>query len=441
MNRVEDMTISESKVSLLDGISSWKQYLSFSAVLWFMLWLGINSGPWVFNDEPDNLIEWLHYIRTAFPLIVVVLAAWYYLQRRGVEGKIISGPVGFWLIYGLVGLIATMMSPEPFDAAYWAFSYLAVFSALYAYIIKPDNIEGVMQLNHLNWIITTLFLLLLVFFARDTLLPVIIGKQSAYGIYGQMPVVAEMSMSRSSGMARFAAVPGVIAFVLLWHSGGLKRILWLGLFIFSVYLIYLMQSRGAIFGFAFAMAFVMLFQGKRSRLLGIIFVSLFGLMLLSDVIPVDTINEIKDYIYRGQSEEDFRSMTGRTRAWENGLDVALESPLIGYGFQADRMLIHEHVHNTYLYSLITSGFVGAAFFIGGLVWAWLLFWRLIRQGKIGGNAQKIFLIQAGGILSFFTVRSIPEVCGAMFGVDFMVMLPILAYLKAANDKLNSEESI
>jgi len=42
--------------------------------------------------------------------------------------------------------------------------------------------------------------------------------------------------------------------------------------------------------------------------------------------------------------------------------------------------------------------------------------------------QRVFLIQAGGVLAFFTVRSIPEVCGAMFGVDLMVMLPVLAYL-------------
>jgi O-antigen ligase len=441
MNVVDKIAISDSRESLVDGAPLWKRYISISAVLWLMLWFAINTGPWILSDDPDNLVEWLHYIRTTFPLIVVVLGAGYYFQKRHGQGKIISGPVSLWLIYGIAGLLAATMSPEPFDAAYWAIAYLAVFSALCAYMYKPDNIEGIIQLNHLNWIITTIFLLLLVFFARDALLPVIMQRQSAYGIYGQMQVVAAMPMSRSSGMARFAAVPGVIAFVMFWHSGSLKRILWLSLFIFSVYLIYLMQSRGAIFGFAFAIAFVMLFQGKRSRILGIAFVSLFGLMLLSDVIPVDTINDIKDYIYRGQSEEDFRSMTGRTRAWESGVDAALESPLIGWGFQSDRLLIHEHVHNTYLYALITSGFFGVASFIAGLAWAWLLFWRIIKKGKIQDRAQKIFLIQAGGILAFFTVRSIPEVCGALFGVDFMIMLPILAYLKVASDKLDSKEII
>ena len=42
--------------------------------------------------------------------------------------------------------------------------------------------------------------------------------------------------------------------------------------------------------------------------------------------------------------------------------------------------------------------------------------------------QKMFLMQTGGILAFFTVRSIPEVCGAMFGVDLVVMVPAVAYL-------------
>lgn len=429
---------SERKGSLWDGVSSWKKYLSVPAIFWLMLWFGIDTGPWVFNDEPETLLEWLHYIRTTFPLVVTALAVIYYFPRRGNEGKIMGGPVRLWLIYGLIGLVATLMSPEPFDALYWAIAYLSVFAVMSAFIINSDDFDAVVKLNRLNWVITTFFLLLLVFFAKDVLLPDILAKQSGYGIYGQIETVGGMAMSRSSGMARFASVPGVIAFVMLWQSSRWKKILWFALFIFSIYLIYLMQSRGAIFGFAFAMAFVLLFQGKRSRILGIILALLFGLMLITDSIPVDTITEIKDYLYRGQSEEDFRSLTGRTRAWENGIDAAMESPIIGYGFQADRMLIHEHVHNTYLYALLTSGFIGAVIFTAGLVWAWVLFFRVARRGKME-DSKKRFMIQAGGILAFFTVRSIPEVCGSLFSVDFMIMLPIIVYIHMLNLQINKRE--
>ena len=67
-------------------------------------------------------------------------------------------------------------------------------------------------------------------------------------------------------------------------------------------------------------------------------------------------------------------------------------------------------------------------FIAGMVWTWALFFRALRSRIAETLGQKRFLIQAGGILAFFTLRSIPEVCGSNFAVDLLVMLPILAYV-------------
>jgi len=419
-----------------DGwLKRWGHIVSIPAVLWLMLWFSINTGPGAFDSEPESLIEWLNVIRTSFQYVVALVGVVYLVVRHGNSG-IMGGPVQMWLIYGLLGLLATFMSPEPYDALYWAVAYLAVFLAMRAYISVDSALDAAEQLNKLNWIVTTLFLLALVFFARDVLLPIIIEHKMAYGAFGEAQLRAlEMPMSRSSGMARFAAVPALAAFVMLWHSRGLKRLFWIALFVPSIYLIYLMQSRGAVFSMAFAMSFVLLFQGKRIRMLGIVLISIFSLMLVTDVIPVETVNSIKDYIYRGQSAEDFRTLTGRTRAWDYGLATGLESPWLGWGFQADRFLIKEHVHNTYLYAFMTAGLPGLIAFMAGMVWAWVLFIKIIWKYKIDNPSRRIFLIQAGGILAFFTVRSIPEVCGALFAVDYMIMLPILAYLNLLHNKL------
>ena len=72
----------------------------------------------------------------------------------------------------------------------------------------------------------------------------------------------------------------------------------------------------------------------------------------------------------------------------------------------------------------------------GLVWTWILFFRAILRKTADQLGQRVILIQAGGVLAFFTVRSIPEVCGAMYGVDLMVMVPILAYLGILNQHAN-----
>ena len=193
-----------------------------------------------------------------------------------------------------------------------------------------------------------------------------------------------------------------------------------------------MQSRGAILGFGFALSFVMLFFGKKTRALGIFLGILIGLLLFTNVIPEDFVQFQTERFMRGQDTEEFYSLTGRTRAWDHGWYEAMKSPIIGWGPQADRMLIGEHVHNTYLYALMTSGFIGAFFFAGGLIYAWLIFFKLLRAGVPDRLDQKTFFIQIGGILAFFTVRSIPEVSGAMFGIDTMLLLPVLGYLAVLN---------
>jgi hypothetical protein len=61
----------------LDVISSerqsWTIYVSFSSVVWLMLWFNINTGPYTLKYYPTTWMEWFHYIRTAFPLMILFL--------------------------------------------------------------------------------------------------------------------------------------------------------------------------------------------------------------------------------------------------------------------------------------------------------------------------------------------------------------------------------
>lgn len=410
-------------------------FFSLPVLLWIMLWFSINTGPWVFTRTPTTFLGWLHYLRAAFPFVVLLVSGMLSFSSQETDVKIVYGPMKLWLVYGLIGLIACMISsPRPLSAAYWGIAYLSVFAATRFFLQGPDPLKKAITLNYLSWIITALFLAILVFMARDALFVDNRSGMTGYGIVGRVGTVADMAMSRSSGMARFAAVPAVASFVFIWQSRGIFRLFHGAVFLLSGALVYFMQSRGAIFGLAFALFFIMLFMGVRSRRLGALFLVLLGLVLYTGIIPEQRVEQVSEHITRGQDEEQFRSLTGRTRAWEKGWKQALKSPVWGWGPQADRYLIKEHVHNTYMYTLMSAGFAGAAAFAGGLLWAWVLFLRAIMRGFADRFDQRFFLIQAGGILAFFTVRSIPEVCGAMFGVDLMVMLPVLAYLVVLDQK-------
>ncbi len=419
----EDSSVHRSQV-LVAGL-----LLSLPALLWLMLWLGINTGPWVLKRTPATLLGWLHYLRTVFPFIVLFISWMQILSRPDADTKILSGPMKLWLVYGLICLGAGMVSsPKPFSATYWALCYLSVFAAINLFIQGPDPLEKAVSLNYLSWIVTTLFLAILIFTARDVLFVDSRSGMTGYGIIHRIGSVADIAMSRSSGMARFAAVPGIVSFMFIWRSRGLFLVFWATIFVLSGAMIYLMQSRGAIFGFAFAIFFIMLFLGSKTRRLGALFLILLGLVLYTGIIPEQKVEQVSEHVFRGQSFDEMQTMTGRTRAWKKGLRQVRKSPVWGWGPQADRYLIKEHVHNTYIYALMSSGFAGGAAFVGGLLWAWLLFLRILRNGTSDKLGHKVPFVQIGGILAFFTVRSIPEVTGAMFGVDLMVMLPAIAYL-------------
>ena len=59
---------------------------------------------------------------------------------------------------------------------------------------------------------------------------------------------------------------------------------------------------------------------------------------------------------------------------------------------------------------------------------------VLRIGSLAASDKHI-VIQCGGILAFFTMRSFPESTGAFFGVDWLILAVLLFYLQAVSSKL------
>ena len=118
--------------------------------------------------------------------------------------------------------------------------------------------------------------------------------------------------------------------------------------------------------------------------------------------------------------------------WVDGLRLLKESPLIGYGFNADRLLLNTHMHNSLMQALVQTGLLGTLLFISAMLMGWVLLLKSLRNLGRLPSEQKHLVIQAGGILAFLTVRSFPESTGAFFGVDWLILAPILLYLYTVN---------
>ena len=80
-------------------------------------------------------------------------------------------------------------------------------------------------------------------------------------------------------------------------------------------------------------------------------------------------------------------MTGRTRAYSNGLEAFADAPVLGRGQWADRMTIGEHVHNSFLQAMLNGGAMGAIPYLGSWIAGWLLFSEAAQTQRLPGPGR------------------------------------------------------
>ena len=116
-----------------------------------------------------------------------------------------------------------------------------------------------------------------------------------------------------------------------------------------------------------------------------------------------------------------------------------ESPFLGYGFHADRFLLNTHAHNSFVHALLQTGAIGTIPFLLALLLAWLLLIRASLKQFIFSQDQKSLFIQVSGMLTFLSVRSFSESTGAFFGVDWLLLGPILLFLQLVNSDVTGTD--
>ncbi len=406
--------------------------VSLPYLLWLGLWLGINTGPWVLRQMPTTPVGWVHFARTVFPFFAMIVAGALLRNRGGGRLWGQTGPARLWFVYGLVSLLACVSAPYLSGAIYWSVMYLAVFPIMLLALEERDPLGSVIRLNRFNFLVATLFLVAMMVVARDALFVGSGLETSAYGVINRAAAIEGAPVSRSSGFARFGGVVGILSVVYLWQTQGWKRVLWVIPFLLATMFLYTLQSRGATVAYVVSLVFLIGLRSFESRRVLLVPAAvLLGLVLFAGSIPFE---QIKEHLTRGEDLEQLQTFGGRTATWERAYPVIGRSPLWGWGMQADRYLLqdYEHAHNTYLYALLTSGILGTAAFVAGLAWAWAILARAARRLARTRMPGDPFFYEAVGILTFFTVRSISEVSGPLFGVDYVLMLPVLVYLSLLN---------
>jgi O-antigen ligase len=384
------------------------------------MWVNLDTG--FYNiARPGNPGEWQLLIRAILPFFVLPAAALFLLIRSELHLPA-TAPSRMLMVYGLFASLASVFSPEPLWALYWSMAFVATILAAWTFIDRRDPVTSARQLLQITWVATFI-------------VAAIIARQASAVIFGHLQtgygaVTAELeNQSRSSGVARWAAVPGLVSLVRAYHSRRPVLIaFYLGVAAVAFFIVYRMQSRGAVFGAAAALLFALLISSRMRRYaLPFALIAVVLIVLLDS--PATLSNQVTTYLERGQTKEQFLSMTGRTRAYAHGVAAFKEAPLLGRGQWADRLIIHEHVHNSYLQALMNAGIIGGIPYLASWAGGWVLFFRLLKREALISPQDRTRVLEAGTVMMFFTVRSVPETTTASFAVDLLVMAAVYVYLE------------
>ena len=84
--------------------------------------------------------------------------------------------------------------------------------------------------------------------------------------------------------------------------------------------------------------------------------------------------------------------------------------------------------------MVQTGLLGVIPFILAFATAWLFIIRALRDRRLLPRTHHVLIVEAAGVLAFFTVLGVVQSSGALYGVDWLLLAPLFAYI-AAIDRL------
>jgi len=378
-----------------------------------------------------SLPDALHGVRALLPLAVcgIVLILWTVKRRFTWQS---AGPLELLALYGLVGMAASaLVSPNPLLALYWSIAYLSVVLVIKMCCCGHQDAESLLTIIRMNWVLVAAAGIAL--FIGLALTPVMSGKRPFYNVVSAVHTMWGMPTARATGVARDLAVVGLVALARVLCSRSLgRRLAWgVGLSA-SIGALWSLYSAGANIGFVVAALVILHLSGKRWLGLAMVAVGLIGLVVFFDVVWAQ--------VLRNKTAETL--LSGRQNIWQSCWSLFSDSPLLGFGFHADRFLLQwpyrNHASNAVLHALVQAGALGGSAFLA----AWVIGWRR-AVGLVHGVGRQMepyrgCTLEVVGVLTFLTVRSLFESSGAFFGVDWLLLAPLFAYLQIAGSTRQPE---
>ena len=256
---------------------------------------------------------------------------------------------------------------------------------------------------------------------------------------------------RSTGFARICLVLSIffLCICLFYKFNRSKKIFfnlsYLFLLIFNFF-IFMLQSRTSVY-FLFLIYFFLFFLDNcnpykikiKILLASILIPFLFYCAVIkyrqflyyetpaSDLYQEDLYQDQSDLMINTDPFENSNRMmrthtSGRVAIWKSSWNFINKRPYLGYGAAADRYLISENSSNIYIYSLLSSGFLGLAIIVTINLLVIYSIIKIIFFHKIFNKKGAILLKFSTLTILFLLLRSLVENSYSVFGLDLLIFL-------------------
>ena len=340
----------------------------------------------------------------------------------------------FMLLYAVIAMWSASYSVSPLISLWKGFE---VFVLVLVGIYIASELK---QWEDLRWL-NNILMLLMLFFVLSALLGVVLAPGEAFAKLELSSAIVVRGLApplNSNSLTQFSALLVVmaLAFALNADKNRGKLGIWVVILLAGAVML-LGHSRTSIFSGILAAGGVLYFGRHR-------FIAL--LAAAGGVIALTLTEVVLQYIYRGQSQEVFISMSGRTYFWELIWKVFIDSPILGHGFYAAQrtLMSVSSVDNTYLEVLLGIGLVGlVAFVIPIIIVAVQLLLSIPKKTR--PKREKMLWLQLMGLFVLLFVRSLTgpsfQVMHPNLVMFMMLLIGVQAYRRLKSGPLDMKEDL
>ena len=389
-------------------------------IAWIMLFFGI------FLISERNPVYIVFDKNVLFQITMVSLAGLIILMTyisRIVQTMANMNIVLFCLLsYGVVGVVSGLYSPNAILSVYKSIIIIidiCVCAVVLSYQPNRYYVKKFINLTYLFYTFLLISVILGAIIRPDLALepkPYILG----FILGGVLPIM------NPNDVAFVAGIICLVAINRLFDDKYTRivKLLFVAILTCALVVLILGQARTSIIAFLISF-FLILFIRKKVGLMVASFL-IIGALLVGGAFP-----HLESYFKRGQTQEQFISMSGRIHLWAEGWERVKEAPVLGYGMASTRFktVISKfsagHMHNAFLEVLINTGFMGFIFWLVALIFVAS---RIILYLPRGSNSHdKTLAIDMVALMVYSLIRMWTGQTFVQHNYSFFLFICLIAY--------------